>query len=204
MFQFKTTAQCFTNKQTDKKRKIQRVYYLSKATTFALLAETSLSCTRTKISFGLGQFVKIMLTPVARCWCCWECSEGPHAAPGGASVLEAWSSNTDNTACFISWSWFFCTKNKFIAASISSTFPCEKVRHHFNSHTISCHMWLEFHPSHHLGGWNTNHVVGNPTCIQRVENMMLSLFFNFENWNHIWNSQVKTHVDDGIWWVSKR
>jgi hypothetical protein len=42
-------------------------------------------------------------------------------------------------------------------------------------------MWLEFHPSHHLGGWNTNHVVGNPTCIQRVENMMLSAFSNFEN-----------------------
>ena len=65
-------------------------------------------------------------------------------------------------------------------------------------------MWLEFHLSHHLGGWNTNHVVGNPTCIQRVENMMLSDFFNFENWNHIWNSQVKKHVDDGILWVSKR
>ena len=75
-------------KQTDKKRKIQR---LPAATIFTLLAETSLSCTRTKISFGFGQFVKIMLTPVPQCWCCWECPKGPHAAPGGTSVLEVFS-----------------------------------------------------------------------------------------------------------------
>ena len=83
-----------TNKQTKKERYKEFITFprLPAATIFALLAETSLSCTRTKISFGLGQFVKIMLTPVARCWCCWECSEGPRAAPGGASVLEVSSS----------------------------------------------------------------------------------------------------------------
>ena len=82
-------------KQTNRQKKYKECITfprLPAAMILALLAETSPSCTRTKISFGFGQCVRIMLTPVPQSWCCWECSEGPHAAPGGASVLEVFSS----------------------------------------------------------------------------------------------------------------
>ena len=64
--------------------------------------------------------------------------------------------------------------------------------------------WLEFHPSCHLSGWNSNYGVGNPTCHKVFENWMLEVFANFQKIIPKINFISKIPMGLDIWWVSEQ
>ena len=64
--------------------------------------------------------------------------------------------------------------------------------------------WLEFHPSRHVSGWNSNCVVGNPTWHNGIENWMLEVFANFQKIIPKRNLACIIPMGLDIWWVSEQ